>query len=60
MRAKHMNPQELKSILSEGPEASEYSEIIKVAAGPALAPLTDLLPNEMEELDVLIKKLGAR
>ncbi|NBA95473.1 5-dehydro-4-deoxyglucarate dehydratase [Pseudomonas sp. R5(2019)] len=29
-------------------------------AGPVRAPLTDLLPNEMEELDALIKKLGSQ
>jgi 5-dehydro-4-deoxyglucarate dehydratase len=27
-------------------------------AGPVRAPLTDLKPNELEQLDVLIKSLG--
>jgi len=29
-------------------------------AGPVRAPLTDLTEDELEQLDVLIKKLGAQ
>jgi 5-dehydro-4-deoxyglucarate dehydratase len=34
------------------------AKLVGREAGPVRPPLTDLLPAELEELDVLIKRLG--
>jgi 5-dehydro-4-deoxyglucarate dehydratase len=36
------------------------AKLIGRSAGPVRAPLTDLTEDEMAQLDVLIKKLGAQ
>lgn len=46
-----MNPQELNPSFLQG---------VGHDAGPVRAPLTDFLPNEVEPLGTLIKKLGAQ
>ena len=62
-----MNPQNLKTIVSSGllsfpvtdfDEQGDGAKIVGHDAGPVRPPLTDLKPNEMEELTALIKTLG--
>ena len=62
-----MNPQNLKTIVSSGllsfpvtdfDEQGDGAKIVGHDAGPVRPPLTDLKPNEMEELAALIKTLG--
>jgi 5-dehydro-4-deoxyglucarate dehydratase len=50
----NMNPQYPNSIVNVG------AKIMGHDAGPVRPPLTDLKPNEVEELAVLIGKLGPR
>jgi hypothetical protein len=60
MQANPMNSQALQAILCEGLLSFPLTKLVGHDAGPVRTPLTDLLPNEMEELDALIKQLGAQ